>query len=52
MKLEKAIVVYATSEARKKWEGKERPKKVKKVSCPACEIKNMKNCNSDEEKQE
>jgi hypothetical protein len=41
MKLEKTITIYATDEARKKWEGKEQPKKNKKAGCPSCEIKNI-----------
>jgi hypothetical protein len=39
MKLEKTITIYATEEARKKWEGKELPVKDTKTRCPACEIK-------------
>jgi hypothetical protein len=42
MKFETTITIYTTDEARKKWEGKERPKKTKKSSCPACELENMK----------
>jgi hypothetical protein len=41
MKLEKEIIIFATEEARKKWEGKEIPKKAKKVVCPSCEINNL-----------
>jgi hypothetical protein len=39
MKLEKTITIFATEEARKKWEGKELPVKNKKKGCPDCEIK-------------
>jgi predicted transcriptional regulator len=39
MDIGKGIKIYATEEARKKWEGKEKPIKNKKVSCPSCEIK-------------
>jgi hypothetical protein len=39
MKLEKTIIIFATEEAKKKWEGKELPVKSKKSACPACEIK-------------
>jgi hypothetical protein len=38
MKLEKTITVYATDEAKKKWEGKELQVKTKKISCPACDL--------------
>jgi hypothetical protein len=38
MKLEKTIVVYATDNAKKAWEGRERPKRSKKFYCPSCEI--------------
>jgi hypothetical protein len=39
MKLGKGIVIFATEEAKKKWEGKELPVKKKKSGCPSCEIK-------------
>jgi hypothetical protein len=39
MKLNDGIIFFATEEARKKHEGK-LPKKIKKSSCPSCEIKN------------
>ncbi|MDR1926610.1 MAG: hypothetical protein LBQ13_02885 [Endomicrobium sp.] len=39
MKLGKGITVFATEEAKRKWEGKELPHKKKKSSCPTCEIK-------------
>jgi hypothetical protein len=42
MRLEKTITVYATGEARKKWEGKERLVKTKKSSCPSCSIEELK----------
>jgi hypothetical protein len=45
MKLEKGITVYATEDAKKKWEGKEKPVKKKKVSCPSCEIEELKKKN-------
>jgi hypothetical protein len=41
MKLDKGIILFATEEARKKWEGKELPKKNKKSSCPSCEIEKI-----------
>jgi hypothetical protein len=43
MKLDDGIIFFATEEARKKWEGKELPKKNKKSSCPSCEIEKNKN---------
>lgn len=39
MKLEKSIVIHATDEAQRKWEGREIPKRNKKFHCPSCEIK-------------
>jgi hypothetical protein len=42
MKLEKSITIFATEEARKKWEGKELPVKNKKGNCPSCEIDEIK----------
>jgi hypothetical protein len=42
MKRENGIVVYATEEARKKWEGKELPCRKGKSACPSCEIEAMK----------
>jgi hypothetical protein len=41
MKLKKGITIFATEEARKKWEGKELPKKDKKCSCPACDLQDL-----------
>jgi hypothetical protein len=39
MKLGKGIIVFATEEAKKKWEGKELPKKEKKKTpCPSCDL--------------
>jgi hypothetical protein len=43
MQLDKGIILFATEEARKKWDGKELPKKNKKSSCPSCEIEALKN---------
>jgi hypothetical protein len=37
MKLDDGIVVFATEEARRKWEGKEQPRKTKRSVCPSCE---------------
>jgi hypothetical protein len=45
MKFEKSITIFATEEARKKWEEKETTKKTKKNSCPACEIEAFKKDN-------
>jgi hypothetical protein len=45
MKLESEIVIHATDEAKRKWEGKERPVKKRKCSCPSCEIEELKNKN-------
>jgi hypothetical protein len=42
MKLEKTITIFATEEAKKKWEGKEFHKKNKKSNCPQCEIDEIK----------
>jgi hypothetical protein len=42
MKLEKTIIIYATDEAKKKWEGKEKPVKTRKSSCPACDLEELK----------
>jgi hypothetical protein len=39
MKLEKSIIIHATEDAKKKWEGKEKPIRKRKTSCPSCEIK-------------
>jgi hypothetical protein len=47
MKLDKGIVVYATEEARKKWEGLELPKKSKKSSCPSCDMEKIIKENND-----
>jgi hypothetical protein len=41
MKLDDGIMFFATEEARKKWEGKELPKKSKKSSCPSCSIEKI-----------
>jgi hypothetical protein len=41
MKFETSIIIYATDEARKKNEGKEKPVKNKKSSCPSCDLENM-----------
>jgi hypothetical protein len=42
MRLEKSIVLHATEDAKRKWEGKELPKKDKKSSCPACDLQDLK----------
>jgi hypothetical protein len=42
MQMEEGIVIYATEAARKKWEGKEFPKKCGKSGCPSCETGAMK----------
>jgi hypothetical protein len=42
MTLGEGITIYATEEARMKWQGKERPKKCKTPGCPSCEIKRLK----------
>jgi hypothetical protein len=42
MKLSYEIVTFATEEARKKWEGKELPKKNKRSGCPSCELEALK----------
>jgi hypothetical protein len=42
MQLDKGIVVYATEEAKKRWEGLKLPKKNKKSSCSSCEIEELK----------
>jgi hypothetical protein len=55
MKLEKTITIYATDEARKKWEGKELPVKNKKFKCPSCSIEELKkkdSINNDYNKEE
>jgi hypothetical protein len=45
MKLESGIVIHTTDEAKKKWEGKERPVKKKKCNCSSCEIEKLKKKN-------
>jgi hypothetical protein len=53
MKLNDGVIIFATEEARKKWEGKEPPRKTKKNSCPSCGIDNLKkDCINKENKQE
>jgi hypothetical protein len=42
MELGSGIVIHATDEAKKKWEGKEKPIKRRKCSCPSCEIEELK----------
>jgi hypothetical protein len=56
MRLDKEIVVYASEEARKRWEGLKLPKKNKKSSCPSCDLEKIIKENSNDyinkEKQE
>jgi hypothetical protein len=42
MQLEKSVTVYATEKARKKWEGKEWPKRCSKSGCPSCDLGRIK----------
>jgi CRISPR/Cas system-associated exonuclease Cas4 (RecB family) len=41
MKLETTIIIHATEDAKKKREGKKPPSKIKKSSCPSCELKDL-----------
>jgi hypothetical protein len=41
MDLGKGIIIYATEDAKRKWEGLEQPKKTKKKSCPSCELNEL-----------
>jgi hypothetical protein len=38
MTLGKGITFHVTEEARKEWEGREKPAKERKHGCPSCEI--------------
>jgi hypothetical protein len=41
MKLGEGITFHATEEARRAWEGREKPARGKKSGCPSCEITAM-----------
>jgi hypothetical protein len=41
MKLGDGITVFATEQARKNWEGKEKPVKSNKSGCPLCDLETL-----------